>query len=346
MTSTGPHTYVYVLASDSAQLFTLALDTASGDLTTLDTLVLREREKQAGACPMALSHHHRHLYVALRSEPYAALSFAIDAATGRLTQIGEASLPHSMAFISTDNTDRWLLGASYPGNLLSVSPIGEDGAAGEPLHVLPARPNAHAVRTDPTNRFVLNTSLGGDVVQQHRFDVATGALTPNEPPTVNVQAAAGPRHFVFHPDGRHVYLLNELDASVYVFAYDAATGTLSERQVVDARPPGFTGPPAAADLHTTPDGRFLYASVRNSSTLAAFRIDPVTALLTPAGHFEMPRQPRGFQIDPSGRYLLCAGQLSHTLAVYEIETQTGALAKLNEQPMGLGPNWVEVVSVQ
>jgi 6-phosphogluconolactonase len=344
MTSTGTRTYVYVLASDSGQLFTLELDTASGDLTTLDTLVLRGGDKQAGACPMALSHDRRHLYVALRSEPYAALSFSVDASNGRLNQVGEASLPHSMAFVSTDNTGRWLLGASYPGHLLSVSPIGKDGATGEQVHVVPARPNAHAIRTGPSNRFVFNTSLGGDVVQQHRFDVATGALTPNEPPTIAVRAGAGPRHFVFHPDGRHVYLLNELDASVYAFAYDATTGTLSERQIVDARPPGFADPPAAADLHTTPDRRFLYASVRNSSTLAAFRIDPGTALLTPAGHFEMPRQPRGFQIDPSGRYLLCAGQLSNTLAVFEIDLQTGALAKLNEQPMGLGPNWVEVVS--
>jgi 6-phosphogluconolactonase len=248
-----------------------------------------------------------------------------------------------MAFISCDNTDRWLLGASYPGHLVCVSSIGEDGVAGDPRHVLPAQPNAHAIRTDPSNRFVLNTSLGGDVVQQHRFDAATGALTPNEPSTVSVRAGAGPRHFVFHPDGRHAYLLNELDASVYVFAYDGDTGTLSELQVVDARPPGFTDKPSAADLHATPDGRFLYASVRNTSTLAAFRIDPDSALLTPAGHFEMPRQPRGFHIDPSGRYLLCAGQLSHTLAVYAIDAPTGALTKLSEQPMGQGPNWVEMV---
>ena len=343
MTASTQATYVYVMASDSSELFTLSLDSHTGALTTLDALVLRDGAKQAGACSMSLSPDKRHLYVALRSEPYAVLSFDIDTTTRRLQQTGEASLPHSMAFISTDNTGGWLLGASYPGNLLSVSPIDGNGIAGEPRHVVPAQPNAHAIRTDASNRFVLNTSLGGDVVQQHRFDAATGALTSNDPPVVSVRPGAGPRHFVFHRDGRHVFLLNELDASVYVFAYNAATGTLSERQVVDARPPGFTDKPAAADLHETADGRFLYASVRNSSTLAAFRIDPESANLTPTGHFEMPRQPRGFQIDPSGRYLLCAGQLSNTLAVFAIDAQTGALDKLNEQPMGEGPNWVEVV---
>lgn len=346
MTTTSPGTYVYVMSSDSGELFTLALDMATGALTNVDSVVFRGGDKQAGACPMALSPDRRHLYVALRSEPYAVISFSLDPATGRPVQVGEASLPHSMAFVSTDNIGRWLLGASYPGNLLSVSPIGEDGVAGEPRHVIPAKPNAHAVRTDASNRFVLNTSLGGDVVQQHCFDVATGALTPNDPAEVSVQAGAGPRHFVFHHDNRHVYLLNELDASVYVFAYDTSAGTLSQRQVVDARPPGFTDKPAAADLHETPDGRFLYASVRNSSTLAAFRIDAGTALLTSAGHFDMPRQPRGFQIDPSGRFLLCAGQLSHTLAVFAIDLETGALEKLSEHPMGRGPNWVEVVSHQ
>ena len=345
MTNAG-RTHVYVAASDSAELFTLELDIATGALTTLDKIVLRDGARLAGACPMALSPDRRHLYFALRSEPYAVVSFSIDATTARLHQTGEAPLPHSMAFISTDNTGRWLLGASYPGNLLSVSPIDADGVAAPPVHVVPARPNAHAVRVDPANRYVLNSSLGGDVVQQHRFDASSGALTPNDPPTVSVRAGAGPRHFVFHPDGRHVYLLNELDASVYVFAYDGRTGTLSEQQIVDARPPGFTDPPAAADIHTTPDGRFLYASVRSTSTLAAFVIDAATRLPTPAGHFAMPRQPRGFQIDPSGRYLLCTGQLSGSLAVYAIDSTTGALTKLSEQPMGRGPNWIEVVSYQ
>ncbi len=343
MVNGSQRAFVYVMASDSSELFTLELDTSTGFLTPIDTLVLRGGGKQGGACPLTFSRDGRFAYVALRSEPYAVLSFARHSETGRLTQIGDASMPHSMAYISTDNTDRWLLGASYPGHLLSVSPVGDDGVVGDARHVLPAGPNAHAIRTDISNHFVLSTSLGGDIVQQHRFDEVTGALTPNDPPSVKVRPGAGPRHFLFHRDGRHVYLLNELDASIYVFAYDRALGTVTERQIVDARPPGFTDKPSAADLHETPDGRFLYASVRNSSTLAAFAIDPETALLTPAGHFDMPRQPRGFQIDPSGRYLLCAGQLSHTLAVFAIDAESGALEKLSEQPMGQGPNWVEIV---
>jgi 6-phosphogluconolactonase len=148
MTNTD-RTFVYVMASDGGQIFTLELDQSTGAVTTLDTLSVRGGAKQAGACSLALSHDRRYLYLALRSEPYAALSFAIDGANGRLTHIGEASLPHSMAFISTDNTDRWLLGASYPGHLLSVSPIGDGGIAGEPAHVLAARPNAHAIRVAP-----------------------------------------------------------------------------------------------------------------------------------------------------------------------------------------------------
>jgi 6-phosphogluconolactonase len=343
MTTTTGRTHVYVAASDSAELFTLQLDSATGALTRLDAIVLTDA-KPAGACAMALSPDRRHLYFALRSEPYTVLSLALDPETGLPKRTGEAPLPHSLAFISTDNTGRWLLGASYQGNLLSVSPIDVEGVAGPAAHVVPTQPNAHAVRTDPANRYVLNSSLGGDVVQLHRFYAVTGELAPNDPPAVAVRAGAGPRHFVFHPNGRHVYLLNELDASVYVFAYDAEAGNLRELQVVEARPAGFTGDPKAADLHSTPDGRFLYASIRNTSALAAFAVDATTGSLTPAGHFDAPRQPRGFNIDPSGRYLLCAGQLSHTLAVYEIGESTGALTKLSEQPLGKGPNWVEVVS--
>src|SRR5205085_1985478 len=103
-------------------------------------------------------------------------------------------------------------------------------------------------------RNVLVTSLGGDVVQQMRFDPLTGKLSPNEPPEASVKDKAGPRHLVFSPSGRFVYLVNELDGSLYVFPYDAAKGVLKPAvQVTTVLPPGFRGKPWAADIHLTPD---------------------------------------------------------------------------------------------
>ena len=123
---------------------------------------------------------------------------------------------------------------------------------------------------------MLATSLGGNVVRQFRFDTATGTLSPNDPPAAQVKTGAGPRHFAFHPTNGRVYLLNELEASVYVFAYDAGNGTLKEQQVISALPEKKPDKIWAADLHLTPDGRFLYASERGTSTIAASGSNPTT----------------------------------------------------------------------
>jgi 6-phosphogluconolactonase len=167
---------------------------------------------------------------------------------------------------------------------------------------------------------------------------------PERPADRGIKANAGPRHLTFAPSGKFVYLIDELDATIRVFPYDTATGTLEkEIQVASALPKGFSGTPWAADIHLTPDGRFLYASERTSSTLAAFRVDPANGSLTSIGSYPTAKQPRAFNIDPSGRYLLSVGQLSNSMVVYSIDAATGALTALEEYPMGRNPNWVEVV---
>jgi 6-phosphogluconolactonase len=150
---------------------------------------------------------------------------------------------------------------------------------------------------------------------------------------------------VFHPNGRRVYVIGELDGSIYVFDYDAATGQLKDKQTVSALPSDFQGKPSAADLHITPDGRFLYGSERTSSTLAGFKVDPVNGTLSAIGSVPTEKQPRGFNIDPSGRYLLAVGQLSHALSSYRIDAESGKLVKLKAYPMGKNPNWIEIVDL-
>jgi 6-phosphogluconolactonase len=218
--------------------------------------------------------------------------------------------------------------------------------------------NAHSIQVDAANRTVFVPCLGGDVVMQFRFDAVTGRLSPNSPEAIRVSKGAGPRHFAFHPNNRNVFLLNELEASVYVFDYDAALGTLTEKQTLLALPPDFSGPPLgmpgqstnggpkAADIHVSPDGRFLYASERTTSTLAAFRIDLASGLLDPIGSINTERTPRGFNIDPTGRFLLAAGQDSHHLTCYAIDQDSGRLTELQRYAMGQGPNWVEIVRLR
>jgi 6-phosphogluconolactonase len=331
---------VYIANADSRDISVLSLDAAAGALKPLQTV-------PAGGqvMPLAVSPDRRFLYAALRSEPYAVASFAIDAESGGLSPIGRSALPDSMAHIATDRGGRWLFAASYGGDKLSLSPIGVDGVAQAATQVMPTGRHAHAVLVDAANRHVFVTNLGADRVMQLRFDAAAGRLSLNRASSFAARAGAGPRHLVFHPNGRIVYLLNELDAGVDVLAFDEATGTLSALQTVSSLPAGFDGTPWAADLHVTPDGRFLYTSERDSSTLACFAVDTDSAHLTLLRHTPTEQQPRGFGIDPRGRFLVAVGQASHAATLYAIDGRDGALSALKNYPVGRNPNWVEIVDL-
>jgi 6-phosphogluconolactonase len=344
MASASAATFVYVGNADSQDVSIMELK-SGGDLTPVETTAVPGPAKPGGSLPLTVSPDKKRLYVGLRNEPYSAVTFAIDSKTGKLKLVGPGPLADSMAYIVTDRSGKFLLSASYGGNKVTVNPIGPDGVVQPALQSMATQPNAHCILTDPSNRYVLHTSLGGDLVYQEKFDAKTGKLTPNDPPSVSVKAKAGARHLVFSPNRKFVYLVDELDASIYVFPWDAKTGTLQkEVQVTTALPKGFDGKPWAADIHLTPDGKFLYASERTTSTLAAFSVDPGTGKLTSIDSYPTEKQPRGFNIDPTGRYLLSVGQLSNSMTSYAIDKATGKLTKLREYPVGKNPNWVEIVS--
>ena len=344
MSSARAATFVYVGNADSQDISILELK-SNGDLTPVETTAVPGPAKPGSSMPLAVSPDRKRLYAGLRNEPYSAVTFAIDAKTGKLKPAGSGPLADSMAYIATDRGGKFLLSASYGGNKVSVNPIGPDGTVQAAQQIIETQPNAHCILTDPTNRYVLHTSLGGDLVYQEKFDAKTGRLTPNDPPSVSIKTKAGARHLVFSPNGKFVYLVDELDASIYVFPWDARTGSLKkEVQVTTSLPKGFEGKPWAADIHLTPDGKFLYASERTTSTLAAFSVDSRTGLLTLIDSYPTEKQPRAFNIDPTGRYLLSVGQLSNSMTSYAIDKATGKLTKLKEYPVGKNPNWVEIVS--
>lgn len=333
-------TYAYVSNADSRDISVFRLDAQSGALAGVETVPVG-----GTVMPMALSPDHHRLYAALRSKPYRVVSFAIDPRDGHLVELGHAPLADSMAYISTDGTGRYLLSASYGGNLLAVNRIGENGVAGDVLQTVKTGPMAHAIRTSADNRYAFASVLGADAWLRLKFDAATGALTEDEQPAYSLPKGSGPRHFVFSADQRFVYLIDELDGKLHTLAFNAATDTVKPIQTISILPPDFEGTkPWGADVHLTPDGRFLYVSERTSSTLGAYRVNAATGKLTRIGTYPTEKQPRGFNIDPSGRYLLAVGQLSPTLSVYRIDSKHGALSKVGQYPVGKGANWVEVVN--
>jgi 6-phosphogluconolactonase len=317
--------------------------------------------------PMAVSADKRFLVAAVRSKPYEAYTYEIDKNSGALKLVGKGPLAESYPYIVLDRGGRFLLGASYGANQVGVNPVGTDGRVGEPLQVVPTARNAHSIRTDNTNRFVFVPHLGTDQIFQFVFDEKTGKLTANTPPVLQLAQGTGPRHIIVSKDNRFAYLLNELTGTVTTLALDANTGTLKEldsasilpadTKLVPGMPRGAVGTPGAnqaprntdndiwaSDLHLTPNGRFLYAAERTSSTLGAFRVDAQSGKLTFIGSTPTEKQPRGFNIDPSGRFVVVTGEKSDMVASYAIDAESGALKPVGRYPAGKGANWVEIVA--
>jgi len=316
--------------------------------------------------PMAVSPDKRFLYAASRSKPFSVHAYAIDRGTGALTLLATSPLAESFPYISVDRTGRYLFGAGYGAAVISVNAIGADGrVAAEPLQVIPVGRNAHSIRVDESNKFAFVPTLGSDQMFQFTFDAKSGRLASNTPAIYLMKAGTGPRHFVTSADNRYVYVLSELLATVTTFSLDPKSGLLTEVSTATGLPPdsklgpgaprgavGVAGAPPrntdndiwAADIHITPNGKFLYITERTSHTLAGFSVDGASGKLTYLGSTPTERQPRGFAIDPKGRFLVASGEKSDTVSVYAIDQASGALKLQNKFPTGKGSNWVEIVS--
>jgi 6-phosphogluconolactonase len=338
---------VYVSSAGTREIIHFAFDPVTSALRSIGaTPVPGPDGPSPTSMPMALSPDRKRLYVAVRSAPFPVTSFAIDGASGLLKALATAELPDAMAYLSTDRSGRYLFGASYVDAKLSVSVVdGEGKIVGPSIQVIETPPKAHCVLADHTNRWVFATSLGGDVILQMRFDAVSGTLSPNAPPALPARRGCGPRHIALHPAGDYLYVVNELDATITGYAIDLDRGTLEERQLVAMLDADATSQPSAADIHLTPDGRFLYASERATHRLVAFEVNPQSGRLTRLGAFRTEPSPRGFAISPCGRFLLAAGQVSDRVAIHALDPRDGRLTVIGHHAAGSNPNWVEFVAL-
>jgi 6-phosphogluconolactonase len=340
-------TMAYVSNAESKEIFAFAMEPDGGTLSLIERVPVPGTDLPSPtSLPLAVSPDRRFLYAALRSAPFAASSFVIDPLSGRLSQIAVTPLLCAMAYIVIDRSGRFLLAASYTDARLAIYPIDATGhIEARPTQVTPTGPNAHCVVVDAANRFAYAAVLGADRVMQLVFDPVTGTFAPNAPPAITTRARSGPRHLAFHPNGRFIYLLNQTDATIVAYRIEPGSGVLAEIETVATLPAHFLGEANAADIHVTPDGRFLYASERQTSTLTGFRIDAANGFLAPIGRWPTETTPRGFAIDPHGRYLLAAGLDSNRLSVHAIDPAEGSLTLRGQYPVGGMPNWVEIIEL-
>jgi 6-phosphogluconolactonase len=339
-------TIVYVSNAGSRDIYVLAMNRNTGEMNLIEKTVVPGSDKSPSSLPMALAPNKRFIYAQLRGQPYPVSSFSIDYSTGKLTLVDTAPLVDQMAYLNVDKTGKHLLCASYVGAKVASYPIDALYAVeGKATQIIDTPPKAHCIFIDAANKHVYAVVLGADEILQFKFDVATGMLTPNDPPAVKTKAGAGPRHFTIHPNGKWGYLITETTATIGAYAIDQEKGTLSEIAFVDTGDHNGQKSAAASDIHVTPDGKFVYGAVRTTSMLHGYKIDPQKGTLTATGKWPTEKTPRGFNIDPRGKFLLSVGMDSAGMTVHAIDPNSGELKPAHHYPMGTQPNWVEIVDV-
>ena len=337
-TDHGRSTLVVVCNSGDNSLGLFDLDRASGSLNPVSTVPLPDVGVPDGAYPMTVSPDRRLLYIAFRGKPHEVLTFAVDAQARELHWLGRGPLADSMAHIATDQTGQMLFSASYGGGTVSMNPITADGVVQGPAAVLKVAPNMHCCLVSPENDTLFATSLGDHSIVRFGFDAINLTELPGR---IRVSSGSGPRHLVWHPSQRFAYLINEKTTAIDLFAYHAEARTLEPLETVSGLPEGWTGEAWAADIRITPDGRFLFASDRNSNAITAFAVDSETGRLTRRSHVITAPWPRSFNVTTDGRYLLALGEVSNIIECFSIDETSGALQKRSELPTGKGPSWVE-----
>lgn len=256
-------------------------------------------------------------------------SFAIDAETGGLTLVDRVSSQgRGPVHVVTDATGRWLFVATYTeGNVAAIG-VGPEGKLAGPVSVQAHGEGAqsHMTMPSPDNDAVFVTNRARDTIAQHRFDAATGALTPNAVALVSTPADAGPRHMDFHPTLSRAYVVHEDDDTIAVYRYDAQSRRLSERLQTISTLPADADHDAStgADIHVHPRGHVLYASNRGHDSIAVFAVDEREGTLHSTGHRATGgKTPRNFAVTDDGRWMLIANQKSNTIVPMAIDQTTG-----------------------
>jgi len=274
-----------------------------------------------------------------------AFAYSVDPVTGALRLINSASSGGAApTYLSADARSNTLFAAHWESGHVAALPIREDGGLEAPVSIQGEeaagrlRPRSHAVERDPSGRFVVAAEFGLDRLLVYRFDPRTRALTPVESSKVQLPPASGPRHFVFHPNGKLFYLLNERSSEVQVYRWDAGAGTLQLEQTAPVYPAGYQGRRHGAAIVVTPDGRHLYVSDRGEDVMVAYAVDRSTGRLSEVQRVASGgRTPRDFALSPSGRWILVANQASDAVSIFARDPRTGRLTDTGRTLETSGP---------
>ena len=344
------HAYVGTYTPNGGGIYLYRLNRASGALTQLKVF-----DDVRNPSWLAVNPAQTRLYAVSEIDNYegrrtgAVISFAIDGETFELKRLGTVSSHGSTpTHASVHPSGNFVFVANYGAGNVAVFPVAADGSLGEPSDLRPSvgqrhraralddppgqfavsdhdSPHMHMVCADPGGRFVIANDAGLDLTLVWRFDAQAGRLLPAELPVIAAPSGTAPRHFVFHPDGRHFYNLYEHDARIAVYDYDPEKGRLRLKQLVSALPPKFGGSNLAAEIVLGPHGRFMYVSNRLHNAIAILAVADDGQLHMISEVWAHADYPRCLTLDPAGEFLYSCNQKGDSITSFRLTQGGGAL---------------------
>ncbi len=321
----------------SKGIYTYEFDAGNGNVNLLSST-----DSATNPSYLALSADGKNLYSVNETGgevPGTVSAYEVDPSSGALTFLnsGTTGGDHP-CYVSIDNSGKWLAVANYSGGNTSLFQIESDGNVGKRVQLLQDvgkgaiakrqdKPHVHSATFSPDGKYLFTPDLGTDKIMIYSFDNSNSSapLSPGSPASFASTPGNGPRHLTFSPDGKCVYVINELTGNVTSLSY--MNGKLKQFQEVPAHDASYKGKIGSADIHGSPDGKFLYVSNRgDENTITGFSINKNGKLsliqIIPTGG----KTPRNFVIDPTGQFLLVANQNSDTITFFKRDMESGKLS--------------------
>ncbi|MGI4022246.1 MAG: lactonase family protein [Janthinobacterium lividum] len=341
----------------SKGIYTYKFDTSTGK-TTFEQVAEGVKDPSY----LTVSADNRFVYAVNESHNPAGDSvsaFKFNAHSGKLTYLNKlATYGNDPCYVSIDKNSKNLFVANYSSGSLTAYALKPDGSLGDTLQTIrhaggsvdttrQKTAHVHAVVLSPDEKYLMADDLGTDKVYEYAYQPNSKTpLTPTTQPTTAVKLGSGPRHLVFSADAKHAYLTQEMSALVTVFNY--TEGKLNPAQTIAMENASFKGQNGAADLHLSPDGKFLYASNRGEANdLIVYKVNQTTGKLSFVERkSSMGNGPRNFAIDPTGNFLLVANQNTDDIYTFKINKTTGKLTSIGTKLQLSHPVYLKFVAVK
>lgn len=263
-------------------------------------------------------------------------AFALDKPKGQLTFLNKQTTGGaSPCYVAVDSTGKNVVVSNYSGGNLALFKAGADGTLQPAAQTLAHEgygvnvqrqemPHPHCVVFSQDEKFMYSCDLGNDRIYAYKFNAADAKpLTDADPQYITLEDGFGPRHITFSPDNKYAYVMTELAGKLLV--YENNNGNLTEIQSLPTAKTGEKSDMGGADIHITPNGKFLYVSTRGKANeITIFKVNTDGKLLE-VGHQPVGLHPRNFMIDPTGRFLLVANRDSNNVQIFIINKNYGLL---------------------